>query len=30
VLGDDIAEDYPVLRAYAQRAEVDSTAWDEA
>ena len=29
-LAGGIAEDYPVVRAYAQRAEVDSTAWDEA
>ena len=28
-LVDGVAEDYPVVRAYAQRAEVDSTAWDE-
>jgi len=28
-LGNGVAEDYPVVRAYAQRAEIDSTAWGE-
>ena len=28
-LAGGVAEDYPVVRAYARRAEVDSTAWDE-
>ena len=27
-LVDGVVEDYLVVRAYAQRAEVDSTAWD--
>ena len=27
-LVDGVAEDYPVVRAYAQHAEIDSTAWD--